>query len=377
MREILGTASGHLAEGSRSQTYTPPESGGGNAEGWAALLSVVAQLVNALLGWLTNKGDLVCERTIGISRDALTHYFAARGRVELWDFDGGGGGRHRLWLYGSITPWQIKPRYRTLSDSTSRDWTTAAYLADRRNMGIPAVGVSWPNDWISPGILFTDAADDQLLWGDITNSMGQPVPGARTTTQPAGAWYDDKVYCVYTDLDDKVYWTVRAGTTWSAPAHTGWDSQHAPALAVHNNTLYCAHTGLTGDVWLATFNGTHWDAPTRFGGWETGSGPALTSHAGQLYCAHRGMDNRTWHASSADGSSWSESSKTAFLDTYDAPALASFGTSLFIGERDLHRRLPVHSYGGGSWAQLQTQVDNGYGPVSLTTHAGKLFAFYA
>ncbi len=66
--------------------------------GWAALLGIAAGLINAILGWLTNDDDLVCERTIGFDRAAL---YAMRDRPannNYWHFNGGGGGYHHLYL---------------------------------------------------------------------------------------------------------------------------------------------------------------------------------------------------------------------------------------------------------------------------------------
>jgi hypothetical protein len=77
------------------------EAGGDETEkgaGWAALLGLAAGLINAILGWLTNDDDLVCERTIGFDRAGLYALRNLPGREGYWNFDGGGGGHHRLYL---------------------------------------------------------------------------------------------------------------------------------------------------------------------------------------------------------------------------------------------------------------------------------------
>jgi hypothetical protein len=68
------------------------------AAGWAGLLALGAGLLNAILGWITNDDDLVCERTIGFDRAGL---YAMRDRPDhknYWHFNGGDGGYHHLYL---------------------------------------------------------------------------------------------------------------------------------------------------------------------------------------------------------------------------------------------------------------------------------------
>ncbi|WP_329166923.1 hypothetical protein OHB49_42615 (plasmid) [Streptomyces sp. NBC_01717] len=378
MREVLNTLAERLADGAKSQTYEPPEHGGANPEGWAALLSVVAQLVNALLGWLTNDDDLVCERTIGLDRAALDRYFTASGYAANWLFNGGGGGSHRLWLHGTLTPYEVKPRYRELSSAGSQ-WGTPGYLADRRGMSLPAVGVSWANNFTRPGILYTDAAADQLFWADNTNDMGGPIHGAHTIVPAAGVEFNGKVHCVFTGRDGRVYWTVRTGTTWSAPAGTTWGSRHSPALAVHDNKLYCAHTGVGGDLWLATFTGSSWGTPTQLGSWRTTSGPALATHGSpaKLQCAHRGATDTIWVAS-LNGTTWADPTEISpsTVKTNETPALASFDGQLHVAYRGHNHNLFVIPPFGSSSRPIEIQSD-GYGSPSLAVHGGKLYAFRA
>ena len=68
------------------------------AAGWSAWLALGAGLINAILGWITNDDDLVCERSIGYDRAALLALRNRPGREGYYNFDGGGGGHHRLYL---------------------------------------------------------------------------------------------------------------------------------------------------------------------------------------------------------------------------------------------------------------------------------------
>ncbi|MEV6024841.1 hypothetical protein [Streptomyces sp. NPDC052036] len=373
MREVLATMAERLAEGSQSQTYSPPEHGGDNGEGWAALLAIVLGLVNLLLGWLTNDDDLVCERSIGLSRAALDRYFTAAGRDEQWLFDGGRGGSHRLYLHGKVTPVTVKVRYRFVGQTGS--WHGEAPIGDQRNIAAPPVGVSYN---ATLGILYADAATNALFWAGHGNNAGSGFHGVRTAVPPGAAVHDGKLYCAHLGLDNRLWWNTLTNTTWSGPTEFyGWGTRHSPALAVHNNTLYCAHTGNDGSVYLSAFNGSNWGNAVKLGGWKTTSAPALTSHAGQLYCALRGLDDKIYLASSANGTSWGTATvvNSGWL-TYDAPALASFTNKLHLAHRDRSGTLHVAAQNGATWSATQLQT-GGYGAPSLAPHDGQLFVLYA
>ncbi|NUK72811.1 hypothetical protein HRW23_32570 [Streptomyces lunaelactis] len=373
MREVLATMAERLADGAKEQTYSPPDREGGNADGWAALLAIVLGLVNLLLGWLTNDDDLVCERSIGLSRDALTRHFTPTGREASWVFDGGGGGRHRLYLRGTVSLLQVRPRYRTLSGS---GWGTETYFSDRRNVSTPPVGVSHENNSTKPGVFYTDAATNELFWADTTDNDGAGFQGVGTAVPPAAAVHGGNLYCAHLGLDKRLYWNVRTGSNWGGPnAIAHWDTRHSPALAVHNNTLYCAHTGVDGHLYLATFTGSGWGNLTMFGAWGTATAPALTSHGGRLYFAHVGLDGRIYLDSSANGTSWSGAGAVSSWLTYDTPALASHGGTLHLAYRDRSGNLHVGAQTGSSWSATQVQT-GGHGTPSLVSHNGNLHALY-
>ncbi|AVZ72767.1 hypothetical protein SLUN_11785 [Streptomyces lunaelactis] len=371
MREVLATMAERLAEGSRSQTYSPPEHGGDNGEGWAALLAIILGLVNLLLGWLTNDDDLVCERSIGLSRYALSGYFTPTGREASWLFDGGKQGRHRLYLHGTVAPVTVPVRYRYVTQAGS--WNGEAPIGDQRNVAAPPVGVSYNGNL---GILYADAATNELLWTGHGNDAGTGFRGVGTAVPPGVAVHDGKLYCAHLGLDKSLYWNTLTSDGWSSSTEFyGWGTRHSPALAVHNNTLYCAHTGIDGSVYLSAFTGSGWGTAVKFESWGTTSAPALTSHAGQLYCAHRGVDDKIYLASSSNGTSWGGASAVSGWMTYDAPALASFTNKLHLAHRDRNGTLYVGAQNGSTWSATQLQT-GGYGAPSLAPHDGQLFALY-
>ncbi|MFK0252104.1 hypothetical protein [Streptomyces sp. NPDC090445] len=68
------------------------------AQAWAAFLALGAGLLNAFLGLFDNPDDLVLERSIGFSRDYLISISRMPNRENYYNFDGGSGGYHKLYL---------------------------------------------------------------------------------------------------------------------------------------------------------------------------------------------------------------------------------------------------------------------------------------
>lgn len=67
-----------------------------------ALFAIGLGILNWLLGFFTNDDDLVCRRTLGYDLAALRSFSAKPGGIDWWDFDGGGGGRHRLYIQTTV-----------------------------------------------------------------------------------------------------------------------------------------------------------------------------------------------------------------------------------------------------------------------------------
>ncbi|MFE9368467.1 hypothetical protein ACFYM2_01585 [Streptomyces sp. NPDC006711] len=373
MREVLRTLSDRLAEASKEQNYSPPDREF-NAEGWAALLSVLGELINALLGWLTNEDDLVCERSIGLSHAALTRYFTPAGRDESWMFDGGRGGRHKLWLRGAVEPVPVRPHYRRTAGT---NWETGeGAFDDKRTVGTAPVGVFFTYD-TQPSVFCTDAATQYLYWAPHTNTPGTTFHGVATHVPPGAAVHDGTLHCVHIGRDDRVWWNSRTATGgWTFPVHvSAWDSALTPALASHNGTLYCAYVGGDGRIHVSLLTGTIWSGATTITGWQTPRPVALTSHAGRLYLAHTGMDGAVWLASSTDGVTWAGLAGVGTATTIEAPALASHAGKLHVAYRDASGTLHIAVQNGTAWSTTQVQT-GGYGAPSLTARADRLYALF-
>jgi hypothetical protein len=94
LRSALST----FADGAADTSMEMTRSGSSQQKNaaWAALLSLGARLLDWLLSVFTNDDDLVCERTIGFDRNALIRLRDMGG--NYYNFDGGDGGYHHLYL---------------------------------------------------------------------------------------------------------------------------------------------------------------------------------------------------------------------------------------------------------------------------------------
>ncbi|WP_152471911.1 hypothetical protein [Nocardiopsis gilva] len=151
--------------------------------------------------------------------------------------------------------------------------------------------------------------DDEQLWWATYGDQGsgvnewsadQSFPAHKSSTTPALAVFQDKLYCVHRGAvdDAQMYWTCWDGSSWSADRPVGgWTSSHAPALAVYRDTrrqpcLVCVHRLDDGSLNLIRFTGSDWrpglnDYPTTLPG-KTAKAPALAVFGGDLHCVQRG-----------------------------------------------------------------------------------------
>ncbi|SHH06311.1 hypothetical protein [Streptoalloteichus hindustanus] len=97
LRSALSDFARYAARAS-SELTTAGDNETARAAAWAAFMSVGASLLNAILGWLTNDDDLVCERSIGFTRAGLLALAARPNNEDVWHFNGGDGGYHKLYL---------------------------------------------------------------------------------------------------------------------------------------------------------------------------------------------------------------------------------------------------------------------------------------
>ncbi|MGA4960345.1 hypothetical protein [Streptomyces lavendulocolor] len=368
MREVLATMAERLAEGAQSQTYDPPSGGGDNGESWAALLAVVLGLINALLGWLTNDDDLVAERTLGFSRDALKHYFTPAGREAEWMFDGGSGGKHRLRLRGTVSEINLGAYHR--SKGTADTWSAPPSTPSANNL--IAVAATYNGGFIP----FYVTATAELWHGSSR------VPGVRTALAPGVAMRGGKLYCMYVGLDNHLYWCALSNGTWSTPVGIGgWATWHSPALYSNMSRLYCALTGLDGKIWISSFNESNasWNAAFPIDH-HTSNAPALISHKNALHCAYHTKEGFLYLTSSENGTDWQRSISASSDRTYNAPALGEYRGRLLVAWRDISNNVKVSERGSNGWGPHTVLHSGGYGDPCIafdgTLSTSNIAAYY-
>ncbi|MFD5145088.1 hemopexin repeat-containing protein [Streptomyces sp. NPDC058401] len=96
LRDVLSEVSERAAEASK--TLSDMDSEAEKAAQFAALVYVVAGLLDAFLGWITNEDDLVLKRTIRFTRAGLAEMSRRPNGEDSWWFGGGDGGEHTLYL---------------------------------------------------------------------------------------------------------------------------------------------------------------------------------------------------------------------------------------------------------------------------------------
>ncbi|MCZ4124155.1 hypothetical protein [Streptomyces sp. H39-S7] len=371
LRDALSYMSKRLADASKNQNYTPPDREF-DADGWAALLAIVGELINAILGWLTNDDDLVCERSIGLSHAALTRYFTGD-REEWWKFDGGDDGRHKLWLRGKA---QLLPRNVKFKSQINGAWSfTNQGLDTAGQVGTTAAGAAFNG---VPSYFYTNSATHRLYWKPAANQAGQVIHQAVTKVPPGVAVHDGALYCMHVGLDNAVYWNKRTPSTDWTP-HTpipGWATTVSPALASHNGTLYCVLTAMDGSVRWSKFTGSSWTSTTVIGGWGTPRAAALTSHGSSLYLAHLGFEGRMWLSSSSNGSGWSQAQALSDWSSLEAPALGSADGKLYFAWRTVDGTLRVSTHNGSTWSAPTDLQTGGYGAPALITRPGSVQVLY-
>ncbi|WP_143073698.1 hypothetical protein [Actinokineospora terrae] len=327
----LRAALGDFAEAALDLSVRIAEAGDNEskkAAGWAAFLAIGAGLLNAILGWLTNDDDLVVERSFGYDRAALVALSARPNREFALLFDGGGGGRHNLFL-----------RTNPIVDTGS----------GLRYISLDSAGV-----WGSSGAF----------------------PSGSTGHTPALAAYNGKIHCLVRGggANLNLHWSSFDGNGWCTFTQLSHTSTVAPALAVLGDKLYAVHrgSGATGTLYWNTFDGTRWSTPAAFPSGATDHSPALAALNGKLYCLVRGAGaNQTLFINSFDGTRWS--GFTALLGgaaSPTSPAVAAFGDKLHIVHRGSGTTgtLYWNTFDGTNWSGYTAL------PSGSTDHAPALAA---
>ncbi|MFD5936467.1 hypothetical protein [Streptomyces sp. NPDC060333] len=334
----------------------------------AAIIAVVAGLIDWLLGWLTNDDDLVGERSIAYTRAGLA---ALNGRETTLDFTGSGG-HYRLTLACQTEA----PRQPTSTTAISYrmlgtgGWGDAEGMASDSSFGPAAASIgsylkvlfarpdraqalsgrrcaNGFDSWARAGWGTTSArpalgdyyglysafrgvgTDRAVYWqrpdGDVTIHK---FPGVTSSFGPALATVT-KLHCVVRDdANEQLMMATYDGTTWTPfTPIPGAFSGGSPGLSEYHGKLYCAFRGVGSDqnLYWTSYDGASWTAIGRIPG-GSAAGPALHASGGLLYCAVRGgqtatVNDQALYWTTFDGT-WKNFTKINGAWSADSPALA-------------------------------------------------------
>ncbi|MEU5582995.1 hypothetical protein ABZ791_35970 [Streptomyces huasconensis] len=362
---------------------------GGSA--WLSLVGLVAALFNWLLGLVINDDDLVKERSIGFSRSALQSLSQRPGGVDEWDFNGGGGGHHKLNIRAQVSNPRVDTtiRYTVLTGSS---WSTDAPLpATGGTLGAPALA-SFNGKLYTMHRDASTAISGALWWNSFDGSSWTAFQklggGAETPSAPAMAVYNGKLYSMHRAAGGDLHWNTlnTNGTSWSGfTMFPSGKSSATPALAAFDGILYCVFRGAGSDslLYYASYNGTSWSAkrPLLAPQWTTPSAPALAAHGNRVHCVwrtHEGGLQLAHYSKQYD--SWGVSSGVGGF-SHAATALASHDGKLYNMHRDAAETGTLYwnavgNPGTDRWpAYTRMAAVSGTTPA-LASHDGKLYCLH-
>ena len=160
--------------------------------------------------------------------------------------------------------------------------------------------------------------NDGLGWSepaDITTASGGWVG---TSTSPALAVYQDKLYCLHQGRGDSGWMWVTSydGNSWSddqaiKDSAGNWVGVTAsPTVAVYKDKLHCVREGRghSGDLWHTSFDGHTWTPDHLFKAQATTWGAQLVVFNDKLYCIYERFNYQgDLLYCTYDGNSWSPS----------------------------------------------------------------------
>ncbi|WP_375758700.1 M12 family metallopeptidase [Corallococcus exercitus] len=227
------------------------------------------------------------------------------------------------------------------------------------------------------------SGDQHIWWSsfDGANWSGQQqVPGVGTTDGPALAVFQNRLYMAWKGSGDQhIWWSSFDGANWSGQQQVpGVGTMDSPALAVFQNRLYMAWKG-NGDqyIWWSSFDGANWSGQQQVPGVGTTDSPALAVFQNRLYMAWKGNGDQGLWWSSFDGASWSGQQRYQFAGTRHRPAIAALGSRLYVtwrGSGDQHIWYADFNGGADPWSgQARVGwIGTTVGPT-LAEYAGRLY----
>ena len=283
------------------------------------LVSIVAGLINALLAWLTNDDDLVCERTFGFTVDAIRE-LAGMGE-KSFIFDGGGQGKHELWIKATCGDWQGGPEPRTI-------------MYGQDSHGVDTWGV------LPGGSTPFDSYDDM-----------------------SAIWYAPlkKTLAVFTTSNNNLCWSLSDDFRWTPPTVIGLITfSQAPALIVFNGRVFCVTQGASNNVICMSSQGdlAIWSPAVQVGKAFLG-GIGLAEYNGKLYCVLQTDESSVRWYESDDGVHWTEYQKISIgaSPLTMRPTLCSYGDGLHLFICGPKNSLYWLKYTSGSWGHPSEIID--------------------
>lgn len=361
------------------------ESNTGEYEGssaWFSLVGLIARLFDWLLNLITNKDDLVKERSFGFTRSALLAMSNTIGG-STFSFNGGGGGHHELNIRTDATavPSDTTVRYTALTGS---GWSADTSLPGATT-GTPAVA-SYAG---TLHCVVRGLGNRGLYWTTLTDagwSSFTQVAGIAEVAQPALAEYNGKLYCLFRDTGNGLHLLSYDGERWDWAPNPSARTTLAPAIAVHGGKLYCVVRGETGnDLYVGTFNGTTWTAFSRIQavGVQTRSAPALAvDQTGKLTCIFRAHDDTLCYTyfPYTNSSPWTPVHYFKSGSTAAAPAVAAHGGQLYCMVRGANTNTKLYwTTGSGRFGfqNIFTPINASSGITpALASHNGVLYCVH-
>lgn len=289
----------------------------GNAYKILGYISTATQIFAWLLDKFRNHDDLVAERTIAFSQQALTWFLEFPNCEASFMFDGGKGGKHELWIrreYG------FDPNDTSIGSLKTMTGQPGNYSMQS---SVPGPGRSfWGMSLVDyKGELwsFFSRSHNSLLCYSIWNSETGwgpiiEITGNYTNAKPAVATLDDTVHVLYKGGDGRLlhveYLPQNRTWTGAVPVGSGTATEYSGALAGFHDMLVSVHRGNDQRLYCTVkWSGQNWQDWNKMyspAGADYKLAPALCSYDGSLYvwacinrnyqlhCYRVNMDTNPW-----------------------------------------------------------------------------------
>ncbi|WP_181794019.1 hypothetical protein [Streptomyces sp. WELS2] len=341
-----------------------------NAVDLAYYAVAIATFIQVLIDFFRNDDDLVQERVLAFSRNAIKSLANRPGETDRWRFDSKEG-TFDLYVKASV-PNGTRLRHATTTDGST--WTASTLLPTADSLAGPALTV-YKNRLYC--VHRGGNGNDQLYYCEYDGTRwGQDsrIQPYKSVYQPALAVFNNKLYCVVRGADDEhLYEMTFNGTTWSGGNRMqSYRSAFGPALAAFNNKLYCVYRGADDEhLWLRTFDGNSWSDHSQLGSHRASAGPALAVYNNKLYCVYRGMgEELRWFTIPSAGASTMMGTQHSAA----APALTVHNGRLY----SVHRasvsasdpRLYWTTFDGNRW-----HTDTGFNTTATSVEAPAIASY--